>query len=147
MRVFLSIILTLGLLISMPITVAVASSRYTEVSGVVVYNHHRVGRGVLVTVTCDKKIQTVNTNRRGQYSVKFTGRQCRKDSKVTVSASYNGATDTLSRRIRSCNNRINLELVGVSNVPEFGALTATGATILGTCAFLIIRRRQLSATE
>jgi hypothetical protein len=147
MKTFISILITVGVLVLLPISAFACSSRYIDVSGVVSYSNHHVGKGVVVTVICRGDTLTAKTNRHGEYSVQFNNRQCKINSRVTVGATYDGATGSVTRKVKKCNNEINVVIVPVSEVPEFGAMASIGATIIGGGSFLYIRRRNLSVKK
>jgi hypothetical protein len=121
-----------------------AASGFTDVSGVVSYKGVPVGKGIKVTVKCDGNKLKDKTDKTGTYFVQFSKQECPKGSTATVSATDNGSTGTNTGKVNKETNRLNLAIVDVNVVPEFGLIGLTGATLIGGGAFMVMRRRQLS---
>lgn len=138
------ILSAVGLLLILAPTAASAASGYTDVSGVITYDGNHVGKGVKVTVVCDGNTLTDKTNKTGTYLVQFTKQECPKGSNVTVTATYNGVTGSVTKKAKKETNELNIAIVNV-NLPEFGVVAGVSAALISGGAFLVIRRRQLSA--
>lgn len=121
---------------------ASASPAYTDVSGVISYDGHHVGKGVEVAVVCNGNTLTDKTNKSGTYLVQFTTKQCKMGSEVTVTATYDGVTGNNRGKAKCETNELNIAIINV-DVPEFGTAAGIGAVTLSVGAFMIIRRRQL----
>jgi len=142
MKKILSLIVSLGALMVMIPASASALAGYTDVSGVIYYNGVHVGKGVVVTVTCNGNSLTDKTGKSGTYLVQFTKQECPKNSKVKVSATVNGITGNSTGTATEDTARLNVAIVNVS-VPELGVATGIGATVAGAGSIFVIRRRQL----
>jgi hypothetical protein len=134
---------TVFAVVALPVA-AFATPGVTDVSGVVSFNGTHVGKGILVTVQCKASTLTNKTDKTGTYFVQFTQQQCPKNSTVTVSATVNGHTGSNSKKATKETNKLNIAIVPVNVVPEFGLIGLTGATLIGGGAFMVMRRRQLS---
>ena len=142
MKRLLFIIIAALSVFMLPVT-ALADSTKTEVTGVVSYQGQHVGKNVEVTVSCNGHTKTDKTNKEGAYSVRFTAQQCPKNSMVTATSTVNGQTGTATGKVTSSGKcKVNVAVVPINVVPEFGALSAAGAGVTGVGAFLFIRRRQ-----
>ena len=134
-------IATVVALVALP--VATFAAGLTDVSGVISYNGVHVGKGILVTVTCNGNVLHDKTNKSGTYLVQFTKQQCKKNSTVTVSATVNGHTGSNTGKAKKETNKLNLAIVPVNVVPEFGTTAGLLAVIGAGGVFMITRRREL----
>lgn len=124
-------------------TFALASK--TDVTGVVTNNGHPVS-GAHVTVICDNNVKKTTTDGSGTYLVQYKIAKCPKGATVHVTAtkSKEGGNNTgISNPVTT---KLNVALVNVS-LPEFGLITAGIATLIAGAAFVVVRRRQISAHQ
>jgi hypothetical protein len=149
-KLIATLLLVIGATVIMPASTFAAAAT-TDVTGEVTYNGSLV-KGAEVTAVCDGKSKSAKTNSTGQYLITFTSKQCPNGATVNVSASA-----TVSSKNETGNNHgkvnpydnstiLNIAVVNVT-LPEFGLLTATGAALLGSGAFLLVRRHQIRATN
>jgi hypothetical protein len=115
----------------------------SDVTGVISFNGNPVGSGVTATVVCHGNTLTDTTDSTGTYFVEFTQQNCPKNQTATVSATVSGNSGSNSGKLTKVTNKINLAIVDVNVVPEYGLIGLTGATLIGGAAFMVMRRRQL----
>lgn len=102
--------------------------------------------GAEVTVTCNGNPLTTTSSSNGAYSVVFDCSQCAYGDVVSVSAQKEALTGEEEGEIDMnyelpCSIMLNVGIVNVPMVPEFGMFVG-GLTILGALgAFLIVRRK------
>jgi hypothetical protein len=92
-----------------------------------------------VSATCNKDTEVTKTDAYGDYFIDFTGTSCMLGDMVTVTATYNGASASVSDSVKSY-KVIHLAIVNVS-VPEFATVTALAA-LAGGAAILYFRRKK-----
>jgi hypothetical protein len=107
--------------------------------------------GADVVVTCkhggvNYTSAVVQSDDEGHYAVNFPANQCDLDDEVTVSASLGEISNEEQGEIEysfsyGCRCRVNIGVVDVPLIPEFGILLG-GLTIAGALiAFFVIRRQ------
>ena len=139
MRKVLSVLIsTLVLIVCIPV-IAVACSNGSSIYGTVYFNSNPVGRNIKVTITCNGHTLTTKTDRHGNYQIDFQSNKCRRNTTVTVSATYNGNTGSNSVKLRNCKTRLNV-YIEYATVPEFGNLTTIAALCISSFGFVSIRR-------
>ena len=121
-------------------------SSKTEVTGMINFNEKHVGKGTVVTVTCDGYSKSDKTNKHGEYSVTFSKKECPPNSTFTVAATVQGIKGTSTGKATKEKCRANVAVINVS-VPEYGLVSLLGATGFGAGAFMLIRRRQLNGHQ
>ncbi len=134
---------TVFAVVALPVA-AFATPGVTDVTGVISLNGNPVGAGVTATVVCHNNTLTDATDSSGTYFVQFTQQQCPKNQTATVSATVSGNTGSNTGKVNGVTNKLNLAVVDVNVVPEFGLIAAAGAGLIGGAGFLIVRRRQTS---
>ena len=147
-KLFVSLIVTLGLVAFLPVTAMAQSvGGGTYVAGTVTHNGTPVS-GASVIVACgDGSDQDSSTTSAGGYIVYFSTDQCYNGLTANVSASYNGLSGSNSGAVNGLGADVNLALVNVSLVPEFGVITGITAIALGGGAFLVIRRQNIAGNK
>lgn len=146
-RILLAITSALATLILVP-AVAAADPGVTDISGVVSYNGNPVGSGITVTVNCKGNILTDTTDSSGSYFVEYSQTKCQKNQTATASATVNGHTGSNSGETKDGgSNKLNVAVVNINVVPEFGLITAGASALIGGAAFTVIRRRQISGHQ
>jgi hypothetical protein len=125
-----------------------AAGSQTDINGTVTKGGSPVKHAV-VQVTCLSNTKQAQTDATGAYRVAFTAKKCPAGSTVSVSASKSGVGSGSNSGTVSPDNtdRLNVGIVDVNIVPEFGLITAGAATIIGGAAFMAVRRRQTSGHE
>jgi outer membrane receptor for Fe3+-dicitrate len=96
-----------------------------------------------VTVTCNSNTKTATSESNGAYSVLFSCSQCTEGNSVTVSATDGSLTGTNSGSVNMNYPALSLNvgIVNVPMVPEFG-LIAGLTTVLGALGvFFVVRRK------
>lgn len=142
-KLFTTLVSALALAI-IPLATASAAPSYTDVTGTIYYNGAHVGKGVKVTVKCNGNKLTTKTDKHGVYLVQFTKQQCPVRKNITVTATYDGITNTVTGKACKQTNKLNVALINVS-LPEMGLVTGIGATVAAGAGFYGIRRRNLRA--
>ena len=126
----------------------------TVVTGTVTYKQgHKIQlvQGAIVMVVCNGITEYTTTNARGVYQVQFPKGKAPKGSTVKVVATKGSLTGNASAIVTSAGKnkcgcaQVNVLVINVRMVPEFGGIAAMGALVIGAGAFLVIRRRQLAA--
>ncbi|HEV2413134.1 MAG TPA: hypothetical protein VGS28_05035 [Candidatus Saccharimonadales bacterium] len=121
------------------------NKQHVTVSGIVTENGKHI-KNAQVTVTCDNHTKHAKTSRSGYYTVTFQNKQCKVNSSVTVSASKGSESGQNIGKYKMCHSLwLNVALTSVA-VPEFGLIEGVIAAIMGSGAFLMIRRRNQRAT-
>jgi hypothetical protein len=140
--VLLSVLASIGIVLLIPAS-SFASSSVTDVTGTVTSNGSPV-KGATVTVVCDSNQKTTTTASNGSYRVQYSYKKCTDGSKATVMATKGSKGGTNSGIVNQDGSAaLNVAIVNVSLVPEFGIVTGVSAAILGGATFLVIRRREL----
>ena len=141
-------IATVLAIVALPVA-TFAQSGQTIVDGTVTNNAHAVVSGASVTVTCDGHVQTATTNVNGDYLLSYSDTDCPLGATANVTASKSGqGSGSNSGSIGPTgSSQINIGVVDVSLVPEFGLIGLTGAILIGGGAFMVLRRRQLSGHQ
>jgi hypothetical protein len=121
---------------------ASSSPAITQVSGEVTHNGSPVD-GANVTVTCDSVTGNDTTDSDGGYLVTFAKADCPNGSTATSAASKGGLNGNNSGPVNKLSSKLNIAIVDVSVVPEFGLIGLTGAALIGGAGFMVMRRRQL----
>src|ERR1700689_3071367 len=135
-------IATLATLVALPASALAAST--SAIAGTVTSNGNPVS-GASVSVTCNGHTLTSGTTVAGAYLVRFSpATNCPAGSTAHVTATKGGHSGSKSGTVNNLGADINLAIVNVSNVPEFGMAAGISAAILGGGAFMVVRRRQLS---
>lgn len=119
-----------------------AVSPTTDVTGVVTHNSAAV-QGANVTVTCNGHNGNDTTDSTGTYLVVFSATDCPHGETASVTAQKGGLSGSNSGPVNGVTNKLNVAVVDVSVVPEYGMIGLTGAAVIGGGAFLAVRRRQL----
>ena len=127
-------------------SISFADSGETTISGLVTEKGSPV-KDAQVIVVCNKTTENTITNLKGIYEVVFKENKCPMGSTVSVSASYKGESGDNEKKINCQTNIINIALVNVPQVPEFNAITDTGALIMGGAVFLAVRKREVSGQK
>jgi hypothetical protein len=143
MKKRISLFVTTVLAVLMVPAATLAISGFTDVTGVITYQGVHVGQGVVVTVECNGNVLTDNTDASGTYFVQFPKQQCLKPDLITVTADSNNHEGKATGKATEETTKLNVALINVSIVPEFGLIGLAGATLIGGAAFMIVRRRQL----
>ena len=148
-RVILSILTTLGILVLLPVSMARAAGGQSIIAGNIYYKGTtNPVTGASVSVVCDGNTLTSPTTSAGAYEVTFDPTACPAGDTATVTATKGSATGTNSGVVNPLATEptvINLAIVNVSVVPEFGAITGIAAIALGAGAFLVIRRQHTAS--
>jgi hypothetical protein len=144
-KLFLSLIVSFGLIAFLPVTAMAQSvSPGAYVTGTVTHNGSPVDSASVV-VTCDSNVLDSSTSAGGGYLVTFTTDQCPSGATAYVSASSGNLSGSNNGVVNGLSVDVNLALVDVSLVPEFGVITGIVAIIIGSGAFLVIRRRNIAS--
>ncbi|HTB48988.1 MAG TPA: hypothetical protein VK712_02805 [Verrucomicrobiae bacterium] len=141
-KLLLSILATVGIAVILPVS-AFAEGGTSDIAGTVTSKGNPVS-GASVSVLCDGHTLTSGTTVAGAYIVQFPGSDCPAGSTATVTATKGGGSGSNSGTVNGLGADINLAIVNVSVVPEFGAVAGAGAALLGGGAFMIVRRKQLN---
>jgi hypothetical protein len=125
-------------------TAALADSTppVTQVTGTVTNNSAGVA-GADVAVLCGSTTLHDTTDGSGTYLVTFPIADCPQGSSATATAIKGGLSGSNSGPVNKVTNKLNIAVVDVSVIPEYGVIGITGAAILGGGAFMVMRRRQL----
>lgn len=151
-KLLMSILVSVGLLVVLPMSAMAANpgsctpvgdTACTYVAGTITSGGSPV-TGASVTVVCNTNTLTATTTAGGGYIVEYPASQCASGSTANVSASKGGKSGSNSGTVNGETANINLAIVNVSLVPELGIITGISAAVIGSGAFLVIRRRQLS---
>ncbi|HVV26272.1 MAG TPA: hypothetical protein VHC21_04555 [Candidatus Saccharimonadales bacterium] len=118
----------------------------TDITGTVT-SHNTTVNGATVTVHCNSSSGTDTTDASGAYLVVFAAADCPSGATVSVAASKNSQSGHNSGTAGAVTTKLNIALVDVSVVPEYGLIGLMGATLIGGGAFLVIRRRQISGHQ
>lgn len=127
--------------VAMPVA-TFAAPAVTDVSGVVTHNGSPVS-GASVTVTCNGNSDSNITDGTGTYLVAFAASDCPNGQTATVIATKGPLTGNNSGPVNGITNKLNIAVVDVAVVPEYGIIGLTGAAVIGGGAFMVMRRRQL----
>ena len=142
-RLLTALLSSFALAVLLPATAMAATPR-TEVSGVVSSNGHPV-TGAQVIVICDGHATKTHTDSTGTYLVQYKPSSlCPNGATAHVTATAGGQGGNNNGNVQGLTERLNVAIVNVSVVPEFGIITGVSASILGGGAFLAIRRRETS---
>lgn len=144
-KTLISIFITLAAFVALPMAAAADEPDPTAVRGTVTNNGSPVV-GASVSVNCNGNVKTATTNAKGRYHVRYQNpSSCPIGSTATVTATNGSLSGTNSGTVQpeSSNQArdVNIALVNVSLAPELGAITAGGAALVGSGAFLVTRRR------
>ena len=116
----------------------------TYVAGSVRDQDHKLVKGAQVTVVCahggQSNTKSTTTNNFGLYEVSYTYTQCDEKDHVTVTASKNGQTGTNYGIVRELKCIMDIALINIILVPEFGLLTGALAMLGSVGAFLKFRK-------
>ena len=133
--------------ISVSTAAAMGTPSETIVTGVVTNNSNPVV-GASVTVTCDGNVLTDTTDATGTYQVTYSpNTMCAKNTDAVVTATKGKLEGSNSGPVNAVTNKINLDVVNVSAVPELGFVTGTGAAVIGGGVLIAVRRRSLRGNE
>jgi len=103
--------------------------------------------GATVTVVCNGVTQTGVTNGHGGYKFQDSQSNWPDGATVTATATNGSLTGSNTGTVNRRNAQINMAVVDVSAVPEFGAIAGVSALLLGAVAFVFIRRRRLAVAR
>ncbi|HUA13300.1 MAG TPA: hypothetical protein VL989_02260 [Candidatus Sulfotelmatobacter sp.] len=123
-----------------------AAPSQTSISGVVTEGGNPVSKASVV-VTCGTKTKTTKSNSTGTYLVNIQQNFCPTGASINVTATKGGESGSVSGTATEETNKLNVALLNVSLVPEFGLITAASAAMIGGGAFLVVRRRHASGHE
>lgn len=100
--------------------------------------------GASVSVLCDGHTLTSSTTSAGAYVVQFPSADCPNGATAQVTATKGSNSASNSGKVNKLSASVNLAIVNVSVVPEFGIVAGISAAILGGGAFIVMRQRQLN---
>jgi hypothetical protein len=123
-----------------------AVSAKTDITGTVT-NHNNPVSSASVTVNCNSSSGTDTTDASGDYLVVFDAADCPSGAPISVAASKNGQSGHSSGTANAITTKLNVALVNVNVVPEYGLIGMVGATLIGGGIFIVIRQRQVSGRE
>lgn len=137
----LMVLVFAGLMVSATGT-AVAPSKKTNIGGTI-YNsdYSSTISGANVTVTCNGFNKNTLSNANGVYSVEFIASECTVGDSVTVVAVKGSLSGVETESVYDFGLTVNLAIVNVPIVPEFGFVLGL-ATLLGAVGIFFIVRRQ-----
>lgn len=149
MRIFIAIIfLSITLFIHAHDTHAAAVGRI--VTGTIYGISGNPLEGVAITATCLGNPLSTTTDSLGVYSVRFEKlSHCLKGSTVTVIASKNNVSSTVSKKMGDTSIDIDLMLEispASASVPEFGAMTGITAAGAGLLGFFLLKKIKINNT-
>jgi hypothetical protein len=139
-KVFTTIFSSIALAVLLPATSLAASAR-TEVSGVVTSGSKAIA-GAHVIVICSGNVKKTTTDNSGTYLVQYPIAKCPNQAIANVTATFGSKGGNNSGQVKNLTEKLNVAIVNVSVVPEFGLLTGAVATIAGGAGYLAIRRRE-----
>lgn len=130
--------------VALPVS-SFAATSFDTIKGTIYNGSGGVVNNALVTVICDSHVKRTHSASDGSYSVQYNVKQCPNGTIASVTA-------TLGHKGGEKNAKVNgttIDNVTIVNIslPEFGLAAGIGAAIIGGGAFLVIRRRQLSASQ
>jgi hypothetical protein len=120
-----------------------AASGKTDVSGYVFFKGSPV-KGAVVTVTANGFVKGDVTDKSGAYFVQFSAKSVPAGSTVTVQAFKGKKSGSNTGTAGALTTKLNVALVNVDMVPEFGMIAGGAALLIGGGAFLFMRRRRLA---
>lgn len=134
------------------IPAAHAETTYTEIEGKVTDSANKGIQGVSVIATCTHKGNnytkgTTTSGNNGIYSIKFTFAQCRDNDPVTVVASKDGKTVTVTGEVHDYKydaGNLNIDrarFLITFAVPEFSDYAMMAAFATSIVAFFFVRRK------
>ena len=144
-RILAALASGLAVAVLLPAATFAASAR-TEVSGVVTNNGSPV-KGAEVVVICDSNAKDTKTDKTGTYLVQYAAVKCPNGATAHVTATAGSLGGNNSGSVNGLTEKLNVAIVNVSVVPEFGLITGLAATILGGAGYLVIRRHETSGRE
>lgn len=148
-RILLSIASAVAALVLIPAAASAAPKpkEHTQISGQVT-NSANVGvSGATVTIVCNGHTKHTTTSHSGFYSKNFSDVQCDEGDTVTVSATKGADSGSNGATVEDGGAHLDIAVVDVTVVPEFGLATAAGAGLIGGAGFLAVRRRQTSGHQ
>lgn len=119
----------------------------TVVGGTVYQNDITHGvSGATVTVTCNGNTLTATSLPNGEYSVLFPIEQCQYGNEVTVTAVKEDLVGTEDGEVNMTFNlgwncRIDVGIVNVPLVPEFGIVVGAATLLSAVAIFFVVRRK------
>src|SRR6476469_2552399 len=130
-KFFLSMLVTLGVVLAMPMAAFAATS--TVISGIVTDKDGKPVMGATVSVVCNGNTKTDTTDISGAYGVTFTDAQCPNGKTAQGVASKGNANGANSGTVKTGHAYINLAVLNVkiTSAPEFGVITAIAASLVG----------------
>jgi len=127
------------------------SEEYTAVGGTIYQDTVDNGiQGASVEVTCNGNTETATSDSEGAYSVVFEGDECSFGDDVTVHAEKDGATGSNDGSVDMtyhydfgcfCGLDLNVGIVNVPLIPEFGLMIGTLTAISAIGIFLFVRKK------
>ena len=117
--------------------------QYGAVIGQVTHNSISIP-GANVSVLCNGNTLTTTTNPTGLYFVQFTNSVCMSGQTVTVTATSGGMSGTETGTMDNGNSyggvRVDVAVVNIPLVPEFGMITGAVTALTSGGLFLLKRR-------
>jgi hypothetical protein len=145
-KILATALTSLSIVILMP-AASFAAVKQTIVSGTVYLNNTSTTVGSAnVLVSCNGHVgNDVSDANDGGYSVTFSAADCPNGSSASVVATKGGLKGSANGGVNKLTSSLNVGIVDVSVVPEFGTIAGIAAIALSGGAFLVVRRKH--ATE
>ncbi len=114
----------------------------THVRGKIYENDGRVAKNAEVTCECDKHVVKSKTNERGEYNVRFEGKNsCSKGHVVTVKVKKDGK-ETHTHKDTSSNTTVDVVINNDPQVvPEYNSITGIAALLFSTGGYMYLKRK------
>jgi hypothetical protein len=141
-KLFLAFVLSLGLVTLLPSASFAAATGVTVIGGKITNKGSAVS-GANVIISCNGTVKSTSSVGDGSYGVTYDAAACGPNDNASVHATKGGLGGSNSAGVNpsTFSSQVNIAMVDVSVVPEFGFLTGAATIAVAGSAFMIVRRK------